>query len=92
MDPLRIAVRVLFAYVFLLVLVRQSSTRTIKHGSPFDFTVALVLGDIIDDFLWAEVSGSELVVAAATLFALHIALDVLRFHVSSLRWSMSSKS
>jgi uncharacterized membrane protein YcaP (DUF421 family) len=85
MDPLRIALRALFAYVFLLVLVRQSGKRAVKHGSPFDFTVALILGDMVDDLLWAEIAASEFVVAGGTLFAIHTALDVVRFRVGSLR-------
>jgi uncharacterized membrane protein YcaP (DUF421 family) len=85
MDPLRIAVRVLFAYVVLLVLVRQSGKRAVKHGSPFDFAVSLVLGDMVDDVLWAEVAASEFVVAAGALFAIHTAVDMARFRLGLLR-------
>jgi len=53
LDPLRIVVRVAFAYVVLLALVRLSGERTVKQGSPFDFTVALILGDLIDDVVSA---------------------------------------
>ena len=83
MGVLRIVVRVIFAYVFLLVLVRMSGKRTLKHASAFDFTVALVVGDLVDDMLWAEVAASEFVVAGASLFAVHIFLDAARFRVSS---------
>jgi uncharacterized membrane protein YcaP (DUF421 family) len=83
MDPLRIAVRAVFAYVTLLVLVRVSGKRTVKQGSPFDFTIALVLGDIFDDAVWAEVPMSEFVVAAGVLVALHVAMDTLRFRMHS---------
>jgi hypothetical protein len=67
MDPLRIAVRALFAYLFLLVLLRVSGKQTIRHGTPFDFLLALIMGDLIDDALWNEVPMSEFVVAAGTL-------------------------
>jgi uncharacterized membrane protein YcaP (DUF421 family) len=85
MDLLRIAARVIFAYAFLLLIVRQSGKRTLKHGSPFDFTVALVLGDILDDMVWGEVAAIEFVVAGATLFALHTLLASIRYRRGSFR-------
>lgn len=79
MDPLRIAIRAVFAYIVLLVIVRTSGKRTVKQGSPFDFTVALVLGDIFDDAVWAEVAVSQFVVAAGTVVGVHVVVDTLRF-------------
>ena len=64
MDPLRIAVRAAFGFVVLLILVRVSGKRTVKQGSPFDFTVALILGDMFDDAVWAEAAMSQFVVAS----------------------------
>ena len=81
MDPLRIVIRILFAYVILLVLVRLGGKTLVKHASPFDFTVALILGDLIDDMVWAEVAASTFVVAAGTLFGVHTVLDLARFRV-----------
>jgi uncharacterized membrane protein YcaP (DUF421 family) len=68
MDPMRIAVRAAFAYVFLLVMVRLSGKETIAYGSTSDFVLALVFGDLVDDLVWAEVAASQFVVAAGTLF------------------------
>lgn len=68
MDPLRIAVRAVFAYVFLLVMVRLSGKQTIAYGATSDFVLALVFGDLVDDLVWAEVAASQFVVAAGTLF------------------------
>jgi uncharacterized membrane protein YcaP (DUF421 family) len=79
MDPLRIIVRVGFAYALLLVLVRLSGKRTVRQGSPFDFTVALLAGDLVDDLIWAEVGAAMFGVAACTLFALHVAFDFFRY-------------
>jgi uncharacterized membrane protein YcaP (DUF421 family) len=84
-DPLRLAVRVLFAYVLLLLFVRLTGHRTVKHGSPFDFTVALILGDMIDDAIWAEVSAAQFVVACGVLFTVHTMFDVLRFRAGAAR-------
>ena len=85
MDPLRIAVRALLAYVFLLVLVRVSGKRTVKHSSAFDFTVALIIGDMTDDLLLAEVNASEFVIGAGTVFFVHAAIDSMRYRLRSLR-------
>jgi uncharacterized membrane protein YcaP (DUF421 family) len=68
MDPLRIVVRAVFVYVFLLVMVRPSGKRTVAHGTSVDFVLALVFGDLVDDMVWAEVPATQFVVAAGTLF------------------------
>jgi uncharacterized membrane protein YcaP (DUF421 family) len=73
MDPLRIAVRAAFAFVFLLVMVRLSGKHTVKQGTTFDFVLALILGDMIDDLLWAEVSGATFVVAVTALVSADLA-------------------
>jgi uncharacterized membrane protein YcaP (DUF421 family) len=83
MDPLRIATRALFAYVALLVLIRLAGKGTVKHGSVLDFTIALVIGDLIDDMVWAEVEAARFLVAAVTLVMIHIGLKRLRFRASS---------
>jgi uncharacterized membrane protein YcaP (DUF421 family) len=67
MDPVRVGIRALLAYAFLLVLLRLAGKRTVYQGAPFDFVLALVLGDIVDDMLWSEVPVAQTVVAAATL-------------------------
>jgi uncharacterized membrane protein YcaP (DUF421 family) len=77
-DPLRIAVRAVFVFITVLALVRASGKRTVKQGSPFDFTVALILGDMVDDAIWAEVALSQFVVAAGTLLAAHVLMDTQR--------------
>ena len=83
MDPLRIVIRVLVAYVVLLVLVRLSGKRTVKQAGPFDFTIALVLGDIVDDFAWAEVTAAQFIVAAVTLVLTHTMLDLARYRAGA---------
>jgi uncharacterized membrane protein YcaP (DUF421 family) len=85
MDALRIVARVLFAYVVLLMLVRVSGKHLVKHASPFDFTLSLILGDMVDDVLWAEVNASVFVVGAGVLMFMHTALDLLRFRAASWR-------
>jgi uncharacterized membrane protein YcaP (DUF421 family) len=79
MSPLMIAVRAAFAYVFLLILLRVSGKRTIRQGTPLDFVVALILGDMIDDLLWAEVPASVFVVGTGTLMLVHLIVSVGAF-------------
>ena len=52
----QIAVRVLVAYVYLLIVTRASGKRVVSQATPFDFLVALILGDLIDNGVWGEVS------------------------------------
>jgi len=85
MDPLRVLVRLLFAYIMLLALVRVGGKRLVRHASPFDFTLALILGDMVDDLLWGEVDGSVFAVAAGALFLIHTAFDLVRFRGVSWR-------
>ncbi len=53
----------------LLVLVRASGKQSIRQGTTFQFVIALVIGDMIDDVIWAEVSLAKFLVAVVTLFA-----------------------
>jgi uncharacterized membrane protein YcaP (DUF421 family) len=76
MDPFRIAIRSLTAFIFLLVLLRLSGKRTIYQGSPFDFVLALVLGDMIDDVLWQEVPIVQFMVGTATLAVTKLTLTL----------------
>jgi uncharacterized membrane protein YcaP (DUF421 family) len=76
MHASMIAVRALFAYVFLLALVRATGKRTIGQATPLDFTVALVLGDMIDDLLWAEVSAAKFVVGCGMIALAHVIVSV----------------
>lgn len=85
MDPLRIAARVVFAYAVLMVMVRISGKRMVRHASPFDFTLSLILGDMVDDLLWAEVDASVFVVAAGMLVMIHICVELLQLRTASGR-------
>jgi uncharacterized membrane protein YcaP (DUF421 family) len=85
MDLSHIVARVVFAYVVLLIMVRVSGKRTVRHASPFDFTLSLVLGDMVDDLLWAEVDASVFVVAVGVLVTVHIAVALLRMRAVAWR-------
>jgi uncharacterized membrane protein YcaP (DUF421 family) len=75
-EPHRIAVRAVFAYVVLLALLRASGKRTVAQGTAFDFVLALVLGDMVDDLVWAEVSAARFTVGAGMLTLAHTFVSV----------------
>jgi uncharacterized membrane protein YcaP (DUF421 family) len=68
---LHVAVHAAVAYAVLLGLVRASGKRTVTQGTPFDFVLALVLGDMVDDLLWGDVSLLRFLVAVGTLTLVH---------------------
>ena len=67
MELHRIALRALFAYLVLLALLRSSEKRTVAESTPFAFVLALVIGDLVDDVLWAEVGAAQFTVAVSVL-------------------------
>jgi uncharacterized membrane protein YcaP (DUF421 family) len=85
MDPLRIVVRIVFTYLVLLVFMRLAGKRAVKQATPFDFTLALILGDLIDDAIWAEVQTSAFVIAAGVLMFVHVIFDSLRYRAGLVR-------
>jgi uncharacterized membrane protein YcaP (DUF421 family) len=91
MEMERLILRTLFGYLVLHQLIRHAGKRTVTgiesagNRSGIDLILALLVGDLIDDLLWAEVPASQFVAAAGTLVLVHIALALLRYR-SSLVW------
>ena len=81
MDPIGIAARAVVAYVVLLVLVRVTGKQSIRHGTTFQFVIALVIGDMVDNAIWAEVSLAKFFVAVATSFATHWAVEYANYRL-----------
>lgn len=77
----QIAVRALVAYVYLLAMMRASGKSAVGQATPFDFLVALILGDVVDNALWAEVSMAEFAGAAASI----VLCDVVT-KLAAYRW------
>jgi uncharacterized membrane protein YcaP (DUF421 family) len=67
MSPLRIAVRALVAYVFLLALIRVSGKRLLSEATGMQFVLAIIIGDLVDDAMFATTPFAQFVVAAGTL-------------------------
>jgi uncharacterized membrane protein YcaP (DUF421 family) len=89
MDPLRLVVRTAFAFVFILVLLRLSGKRTVKQGDLASFAVALIIGDMFDDLIWAEVAASQFVVGVGTLVSLHLLVNLSLFSSGTRTWRRS---
>ena len=91
MELERLLLRTLFAYLVLHQLFRYAGKRTVSslgggdNQSGIDLMLALVVGDLIDDLLWAEVPAAEFVAAAGTLVLVHVTLALLR-HRSFRVW------
>jgi uncharacterized membrane protein YcaP (DUF421 family) len=85
MDPLRIAVRVVIVYAVMRVFVRIAGKRSVKQASPFDFTIALILGDMMDDAIWAEVGIAMFAVACGSLMITHVAFELMAFRQARSR-------
>jgi uncharacterized membrane protein YcaP (DUF421 family) len=71
-SVLGMIVRATATYLFLLMLIRIGGKRTIHEGTPFDFVVALVLGDFPDDVIWGEVPVAQGLVAMGTVMTIHL--------------------
>lgn len=75
----RIAARAAIAYVYLLVMGRISGKRVVGQSTPFDFLVALIIGDLVDDALWAEVSMARFGAATSAIFVVDAMTTMLAF-------------
>lgn len=81
----RIGLRLIFTYVLLHQLLRHAGNRVVANGigkggegAGIDFVLVLIIGDLVDDMLWAEVPAAQFVAAAGTLVLVHIGLGLLR--------------
>ncbi len=86
MELWRIIARALFAYVFALAVMRLAGKRTISHGDASSFVVVIVIGDMFDDLLWAEVAASQFVAGVGALVLAHLCTRIAVFRSTDRRW------
>jgi uncharacterized membrane protein YcaP (DUF421 family) len=79
-TPGHIVVRAVVAYLYLLYTTRASGKRVVSQATPFDFIVALILGDLIDDALWAEVSMAKFAGAVGSVLVCDALVKFGAFH------------
>ena len=79
MDPARIAVRAIAVFAYLLYSTRVSGKKLVAQATAFDFVVALIVGDLVDDALWAEVPMVKFATAATTIFLCDAIVNLLTY-------------
>lgn len=77
MSPLAMGVRALVAYLFLLALVRVSGKRLVSEATGMQFVLAIMIGDLVDDAMFATIPFAQLIVAAGTLAVLQLLIAVI---------------
>ena len=66
------ALRASFVYFFLLLVVRVLGKREIGNTSAFDLIVALILGEVVDEIIYGDVSMLQGVVAIVVVAIWHL--------------------
>lgn len=66
------ALRATFVYFFLLLVVRILGKREIGNTSAFDLIVALILGEVVDEIIYADVTILQGVVAIGVVAIWHL--------------------
>jgi uncharacterized membrane protein YcaP (DUF421 family) len=86
MELWRIVVRALLVYVFALAVIRIAGKRTVGQTDLSSFVVVLVIGDMFDDMLWAEVPAAQFVVGVGALVLTHVAVGLGLFRQVDRKW------
>lgn len=71
-ELLLTALRATFVYFYLLLIVRILGKREIGASSAFDLLVALMLGDVVDEVIYGDVTVVEGAVAMAIIGVWHL--------------------
>lgn len=71
-ELLYTALRASFVYVFLLIVVRLLGKREIGNTTAFDLIVALILGEVVDEIIYGDVTILQGVVAIGVTAIWHI--------------------
>lgn len=71
-ELLLTALRATFVYFYLLVIIRVLGKREIGPSTAFDLLVALMLGDVVDEVIYGDVTIMQGAVAMATIGVWHL--------------------
>jgi uncharacterized membrane protein YcaP (DUF421 family) len=71
-ELLLTALRATFVYFYLLIIVRILGKREIGASSAFDLLVALMLGDVVDEVIYGDVTIAQGAVAMAIIGVWHL--------------------
>jgi uncharacterized membrane protein YcaP (DUF421 family) len=78
-QALGIILRASITYVYFLILLRLTGKRVIGEATPFDFIVALVVGDMPDDMIWGDVPVAQGLTGIGTVVLLHVLVAYISF-------------
>src|SRR5215211_9030382 len=71
-ELLYTALRASFVYFFLLLVVRILGKREIGNTSAFDLIVALILGEVVDEIIYGDVTILQGVIAIVVVAIWHL--------------------
>ena len=80
------AARATLIYGFLLVVIRLLGKRTIGHSTAFDFMVALILGEIVDEPIYGDVPIAQALVAVVVIAGWHWINSWLSYRSQRIDW------
>jgi uncharacterized membrane protein YcaP (DUF421 family) len=71
-DLMQIALRATIIYFFILVVVRFLGKREVGNLGPFDLIVALMIGEVVDEAIYGDVTMLQGMVAIGTVAVWHV--------------------
>ena len=71
-----LVVRAVVGYVFLLALVRVSGKRLLSQATGIEFALAIMIGDLVDDAMFATIPFAQFIVAAGTLTLVQLIVGI----------------
>src|ERR687892_917135 len=71
-ELLYTALRATFVYFFLLLVVRVLGKREIGNTSAFDLIVALILGEVVDEIIYGDVTILQGMIAIVVTAVWHL--------------------
>jgi uncharacterized membrane protein YcaP (DUF421 family) len=78
-DLVLTALRASLIYFFLLVIIRLLGKRSVGPNSAFDLLVALMLGEVVDEAIFGDVSMVKGLLAIVVIAAWHFINEVVSF-------------
>lgn len=94
MDPNELmltAARAAAVYVLMLIVIRALGKRTVGNFSAFDLLVALMLGEVVDEIIYADVRFLEGTVAILAIAALAYADSWLAYFGHGFETALEGK-
>jgi uncharacterized membrane protein YcaP (DUF421 family) len=90
-DYLGILIRISVMYIYVLILLRLAGKRSIASLSSLDLVIGLLIGDLFDDVIWAEVPLSQGIVAFTTVILLHMLVAFAEYRSDWIYQLISAK-